>query len=55
MMNPIQPTQVYNNFIPLSNYTTYYLNSLNPYNYKDFQEKRFICLLHELSPNICWP
>ena len=42
MMNPIQPTQVYNNFIPLSNYTTYYLNSLNPYNYKDFQEKQNI-------------
>ena len=40
-MNPtIQPTQVYNNGIPPGPYLTYNLNSLNPYNYKDFQDKQ---------------
>jgi len=41
-MNPIQPTQFLNNVIPLSNYMTYDLNSLNPYNFKDFHEKQNI-------------
>ena len=41
-MNSIQPTQFLNNVIPLSNYMTYDLNSLNPYNFKDFHEKQNI-------------
>ena len=40
-MNPtIQPTRVYNNVRPLSNYTTYDLNSLNAYNYNFFKTNR---------------
>ena len=41
-MNSIQPTQFLNNVIPPGPYMTYDLNSLNPYNFKDFHEKQNI-------------